>query len=364
MSKTASSTPPEPPRRKRGGQPGNRNARKHGLYAAGSPHNLPGILAQARRIQHDMLTGAPSSQIETRLKRLRLSLHNTLDDSSDFNILIPLIQIDRRLANLALHVWMPDIHLAMQRCLLERLASDPMDDIRCGFFRKGIRRDADSFSFVSKKTAQNSQIPLDHPDLPSNLTGPQWEVLEPLLPPDPRLDWLLGQPPLPVAANRWGLLHLPPGESLDPARILPEHNRILQRFPGLLGPPPEPPPASRPGRPRTSPRVLLDAIFWKLAADHPWDELPPFFPPVRVCQRYYRRLFRSGRLYTLLLALHQHLTLTSGVDLPLLVRQGLFTLAPGTKVALAPGAPFTWQNHTALLFLQLARKMALAKTFE
>jgi len=133
--------------------------------------------------------------------------------------------------------------------------------------------------------------------------------------------------------------------------------RFLERCPGLATPSPAASPASKRGRPRRriSPRALLDAILWKLATGHTWDQLPTGFPPARLCGQYYHRLFLSGRLYTLLLALYNHLRLEAGIDIGALVQAGVFTTTPGQKIALALGVPPTWQNYTALLFMQLAR---------
>jgi hypothetical protein len=100
---------------------------------------------------------------------------------------------------------------------------------------------------------------------------------------------------------------------------------------------------------------LLDAIFWKLATGQPWHALPFGFPPMPLCRKYYRRLFLSGRLYTLLLALYNHLRLEASIDIPGLLEAGVFTTTPSQKIALSPDASPTWENYTALLFMQLAR---------
>jgi hypothetical protein len=100
---------------------------------------------------------------------------------------------------------------------------------------------------------------------------------------------------------------------------------------------------------------LLDAIFWKLATGQPWHALPLGFPPMRACRKYYHRLYLSGRLYTLLLALYNHLRSEAAIDLPGLLQAGVFTTTPAQKIALSPAAPPTWENYTALLFMQLAR---------
>jgi transposase len=264
---------------------------------------------------------------------------------------------------------------------LQAIALDPFAYFELECKDAGISRDADaylpgySFFFVSKLSARNLPLPriqpkprstlqgypawTSHPCLATNLTDAQWAVLAPLIPPDPRVDWLSGQPPVIIAANRWGFSRYHPGSEFNDFVILQEHDRILQRFPGLAAPPLPAPQLRRPGRPRKqppSPRALLDAIFWKLATGHTWKDLPAGFPPARLCRDHYRRLFLSGRLYTLLLALYNHLRLEAGIAIRSLVEAGVFTTTPGQKIALSPGVPPTWENYTALLFMQLARK--------
>jgi transposase len=114
-----------------------------------------------------------------------------------------------------------------------------------------------------------------------------------------------------------------------------------------------PPPERRSprGRPNADPRALLDAIFWKVAHHARWQDLPAVYPPMLTCRRYYRRLFRSGRLVTLYNTLYQHLVTSGNVDLLDFVNRGFFSIRQN-KVILAPGNGNTWQLHTALLFLQ------------
>jgi len=145
------------------------------------------------------------------------------------------------------------------------------------------------------------------------------------------------------------------------------YHKVLQRFPALCSeepilPSPNPQDLGRGrgwgrgrGRPRTSPRLLLDAIIWKLATGQNWDALPFGFPPLLICRKYYRRLLLSGRLYTLLFALYNYMRIETSTDLPGLLEAGVFTTTPSQKIALNPDAAPTWENYTALLFMQLAR---------
>ena len=200
-------------------------------------------------------------------------------------------------------------------------------------------------------------MPPGYPRLATNLTDSQWAVLAPLIPPDPHLDWLIGEPTVIIAANCWGFTQYYFTGEFNDFVIMQEYHRVLQRFPALYSGSPHLPSANRKGRgrPRTSPRALLDAIFWKLATGQPWHALPSGFPPLALCRKYYRRLFLSGRLYTLLLALYNHMRLEASIDLTALMEAGVFTTTPSQKIALSPKAPPTWENYTALLFMQLAR---------
>jgi hypothetical protein len=75
---------------------------------------------------------------------------------------------------------------------------------------------------------------------------------------------------------------------------------------------------------------------------------------MRMCRNYYTRLHLSGRWYTLMLALYNHFRSESATDCAAFLEQGLFTTTPGRKIALASRVVPTWENCTALLFMQLA----------
>ena len=108
----------------------------------------------------------------------------------------------------------------------------------------------------------------------------------------------------------------------------------------------------RPGRPPADPHLVLDAIIWKMAHHARWQDLPLGYPSMAVCRRYYRRIFRSGRLCTIYRHLYKDLCARSRLDLTALVERGCFTIQ-GSTVLLRPGLPETWRLRTALLFMQL-----------
>ena len=112
------------------------------------------------------------------------------------------------------------------------------------------------------------------------------------------------------------------------------------------------------GRPPASALPLLNAIFWKLALHARWQDLPAGSPPMLTCRRYYTRLYRSGRLFTIYTALYQDLLTRGQTDLTTLVEQGCFSLA-GNQITLQPGLKQTWQLRTALLFMQAACQVSI-----
>jgi hypothetical protein len=78
------------------------------------------------------------------------------------------------------------------------------------------------------------------------------------------------------------------------------------------------------------------------------------------CRRFYSRLFRSGRLFTLYKALYQDLLTRGQTGLTALVDQGCFSLT-GNQLTLttAVNQNETWQLRTALLFMQLACQVSI-----
>jgi len=359
---------PNAPLHKRGGQPGNQNARKLGTFS----HYQPGPLRPTRDLAKGLRLRlknhtTPPAQIAARAHAARQELPLPAPDLASLGDFIPLLRLFCNLSGIISSAWASCTPSILLADALASLAHDPLSWMERGFRDAGISRDADSFFTTSKKSAQNSPLPPGHPILATNLTDSQWAVLAPLIPPDPCHAFLTGDPPVLIAANRWGFIQpCFPGELADFV-IIKEYHKVVQCFPALRSEPDSlaaplapahPPGLGRPrrrGHPRTSPRLLLDAIFWKLATGQKWSDLPAGFPPPRVCARYYRRLFHSGRLYTLLFALYNHFRLNVPLGLPGLLEAGLFTTTPSQKIALSPAARPTWENYTGLLFMQLAR---------
>jgi len=343
------------PKHRRGGQPGNQNARTLGAFSTFQPGPLCATRARIHDLHNCLKDQAcPPARIIEQARSALQELDSPMPGSK-IDVL-PAMQLIIKLSGIISRASMLSIpdHLCWNA--LESIACDPFGYFERGYKDCGISRDADSFFFVSKLSARNSPLPPDHPSLATNLTDKQWAVLAPLIPPDPVMDWLTGEPPVIIAASRWGFTQYCPTNEFNDFVIMQNYHQVLQRCPALTTPSQVASPAKRRCRPRTSPRTLLDAIFWKLATGQTWDALPPNFPPLRLCRKYYRRLFLSGRLYTLLLALYNHMRLEAAMDLTTLLEAGVFTTTPGQNIALSLHAPPTWQNYTALLFMQLARE--------
>ncbi len=114
------------------------------------------------------------------------------------------------------------------------------------------------------------------------------------------------------------------------------------------------PPAERTGkrgRPPANPRILLDAIFWKLAHHARWRDLPRCYPPMHTCRRYYRRILLEGRLDALYTALYKDFVTRGKASVPALIKRGYFVVLD-KKVVIQRGLDKFWQMRTALLFLQ------------
>jgi len=352
---------PNQPRR-RGGQPGNQNARKRGVYSAFHPGPLASVRAQTAQISHALTEGGLTPQEV---------LERTAPLVEQVHLLIKIVM-------LKMGEQTPALPALLQARAFEDIAHDPLGWILFNYRFMGISRDADSFFPVSKLSARNSprRAPLPAPQsgespwqavlrqeegvpaYATSLTDEQWAVVAPLIPPDPALDWLGGEPPVIIAANRLEFSRYFPCSDFNDFTIMQEYRCFLDQHPVLKTSTGVLPRPRKRGRPLSQPsrRAMLDAIFWKLATARKWDDLPVDFPSMRRSSRYYGRLLRSGRFYTILLALYNHLRLEEGLDIFSLYSQGDFVTTPSQALALRPGLPPSNLHYMALLFLQLARE--------
>jgi hypothetical protein len=108
-------------------------------------------------------------------------------------------------------------------------------------------------------------------------------------------------------------------------------------------------------RPRTriySDRFLIESILTRLAFGLSWDELRGQIP-VRACQLLYKQLCTSGRMRLIYELLHQHLLTEGGISLTTIACDGSFSHTDD-RIFPAGEQSITWQHLTALLLLQRA----------
>jgi hypothetical protein len=320
-----------PPRR--GAQPLNHNALRHGLYARANPTplthflitfqaTLPGLEKIPRLLQTAILdvrlqiVRIFSSPPPTKEFRRFLSWHRSI-----LHLMAYFIRLQKSL-----------FRLQQPQRSLQLVAVHALALIRHDFRSNGITRDAYSFRENKQLSDFNSLPEYNLPPASTLLflTPRQCRLLAPLLPSFSGEEH--GKPPSGV-----GFSPLPLGDGLGVRSGAPE---VLPSDMGV-----------GPGRPPADPMPLLDAILWKLAHHSHWQDLPPSSPPMLTCRRYYRRLYLSGRLLTLISALFKDFLSTSGTDLPTLVSQGYFMIS-GNRLVLQPDLEEKWQARTALLFMQ------------
>jgi transposase len=293
--------PPVVPRR-RGAQPFNSNALKHGLYAVRTPAPITGLSFSTG----DSWQSAYESfnAIALGIQGLReevLLVLNTIGRDRDFHSAMTSLRLKTKLVTNEMHMKVDSIKLREPIYDLQFASRHANDLIRWDFRSQGITRNAYSFrenrklsdfySHSFRKNERSSQMDSTFPFISAG----QWAIVEPLIPPS---------------------------------------NQVR-----------------RSGRPSADPWMLLDAIFWKFAHHARWQDLPSVYPPMLTCRRYYRRLFLSGCFAAIISALDQDLRFHHKVDLTSLVERGCFTIT-GKKVVLFSEFYGICHMRTALFFLQ------------
>jgi transposase len=279
-------------RSRRGAQPGNRNAYKHGFYSrqvtrlypsSQEPLSASGSFEQVLSDRLDRLSW------DIRLEMCRLFAAST--QTRDLDSLLPYSRAIARHMSRFISVKNRKARLDHTLRQLRLVAERTLDLIRYDFLSRNIPTTPDSFLGNLKKPDQN-------PKSSSFLTPHQHRLIEPFLFP------------------------------------------LIVSHPG-------------PGAPLADPHPLIDAVFWKLAFRARWDDFPVDFPSAITVQRFFRRLSRSGLLYPIYKALYRDLLARGGVSLPDLVARGCFHIS-GNAIVPDPSLPETWQVRTALLLMQLA----------
>jgi hypothetical protein len=228
------SLPLSTPKHKRGGQPGNQNARKVGTFSSFQP----GPITPTRLLVHDLQQrlqdpASPLDQImeDARVAKRALPLP-ALATLAEFDEFSPVFGLVVQLQNVIMHAHAACIPSVRLSEALSSIAHDPFGWFERGYRDCGISRDADSFFIVSENSAHYSPLSSNHPRLATNLTNSQWAILAPLIPPDPSLGWLTGEPPVIIAANRWGFTqYYSTGEFNDLSSC-----KTITRFSGVFQP--------------------------------------------------------------------------------------------------------------------------------
>jgi hypothetical protein len=293
-----------PQGRRRGGQPGNHNARTHGFYAAAP--RPPAVHIRARL---DSVAAAPQSNLDllqvalNRADRLMSDALDLMETSRQPMFGLGCIAFSGSLSLFA-RISILKFRLALPKACLLNLARHTSWLIDWEF-----RRITEYPIFVPL-TLRNS-------DANSSSGGPvltdaQWLLLKDL----------------------FGSLHA----DLDAKRRYRRH------------------------KPLPDDRLLLRAILLKLAFGLRWCDLATFGFDPRLCRARYRQLYLSGRMSAIYTHLHRHLVAHGDTRLQDLVQQGCFQYQPH-RIRLSPGQRLTWQKFTALLLLQRAQhsQRALAR---
>lgn len=317
------------PHRRKGAQPGNVNAWRHGMYAAVHPSELAVYLKEVDKIAFDSHTGLfPEKNIDS--GRLLTSDLLWLSDeykdpadspswlASEFLISRSIGSIVRSVSRVqfehaelfkAFHSA-PDViflyyfrqhgvDLPTLRAWMKKISAPPFSTSSSSSLRSGH-----SFQKKTCKSDQNSNT------LGSfSLTGEQWSKIQPLFP--------------------------------NPAFI---------------------PPAR--GRPPMSPRRVLNAILWKEAEGIGWESLPACFPSQATCIRFMASCTQDGRLPLVYLLLYEDLlkrTQAGPAAFDAIDEYFFMDLTHRVQIKkhFPRGIPQleTWQLDTARLFLQYAYEL-------
>ena len=194
---------PNLPKHKRGGQPGNQNARKTGAFSNYHPGPLAATHVLVQNLQDRLQDPAsPLDRIVADARTARQAL--LLPSPAVLDEFLPAFRLFIKMSRIITHAYKCCIPFRRLSNALAAIANNPLTWFERGCREYGITRDADSFFPVSEKSALYSSLPPSHPPFATDLTDDQWAILAPLIPPDPHLDWLTGEPPVIIAANRWG----------------------------------------------------------------------------------------------------------------------------------------------------------------
>jgi transposase len=357
---------PQTPRAplKRGAQPRNTNARKHGLYSSHKASPLRRISLAVSKIS-SAHSSPPALQpppflisviVVEALRALNVQVSHIFDKALAHKN-SPLLWASARLmCQISLKIGGVVLEARILPAELEKTAllSTILPIWQFKYFY-GIGRDADqdytkeehSFLVDPPKSGQKSQGAAKSPK------GERRRSAIPI-PPELRDIWWVDswQEPQfePISFSGVSVPKTCYIESFDDQGWFTERQWALISH--LL--PPQSLEKSR-GRPIASSHAIISAIFWKIAHGLSWDDLPTHgrFPPKRTCRRYYKRWLLSGRLMTIYEVLLKDLLQHSRVHPIDFVEAGYFTITEDHLIFAIPGkCPDTWQTRLALFFMQ------------
>ena len=119
------------------------------------------------------------------------------------------------------------------------------------------------------------------------------------------------------------------------------------------------------GRPWRDPRDVLNGILWVLRTGAPWADLPERYPPYQTCHRRFQAWVEAGVMEQVLHALARDLKERGGLDLTECFVDATFASAKkGAQASARPNAARaarSWQSQTLLVFLSPYARAALRR---
>ena len=289
------------PGRKRGGQPGNANAFRHGLYSSAAPFPRPALFQLS-------LISQESSALPPVVKRDWIAALNNIVDDNRLKLLeITAITTGRLQFAERLTGWLRAANRIMGTILKATRALHALGG-RQEHLRSLVRKLPALLGWEFGRRG----IPARQVFVPQELNN---------------LHANLGWESRCLTDAQWLLLQ----ETFLSLHVELDSSRKYRRR-----------------KPLPADRLLFEGILWKLAGGLRWQDLPDDYP-VRLCQD----LYRSGRMQAIYQQLHWHLNIYGEAALDELVERGCFVIA-GNRIQLSPSEDLTWEKYTALLLLQQA----------
>jgi hypothetical protein len=247
--------PPSPAIRRRGGQPSNRNALRHGLYARRNPTPLAHLL-KSIPVPRPGLDRIPEvlSQAVMSIRAQIARLFASSPQGADLRSILAWQRPILHLLGLFIRTQKALARLQQPQLQLQFVAAHALALIRYDFRQNGITRDAYSFREKNELSDLNSPACQEH-----GLTSVAYSFREKNQLSD--LNSSFFQEDASPSASDTPHSFLSPGQLQVLEQLLPSPN------PEDLGR------GRERGRPPSDPCPLIDAIFWKIARHARWQDL-------------------------------------------------------------------------------------------